>query len=148
MYSPGCRASAACSAVVPAFGTPITRKSGMDTGASRERDLYLTIPIRLVRNSHTGYPYPAGVRQSPRRSSPAAVRAGANLRHSGTVRTRPDAPSTLRRLAVPAGGGPERGGGEGGRAPEHAGGDEGSAQARLAPVEAAGRRPEGVEAPT
>src|ERR1700761_5420967 len=34
MYSPGCRASAACSAVVPALGAPITRKSGSATGAS------------------------------------------------------------------------------------------------------------------
>src|SRR5262249_41989614 len=36
MKSPGCRASVACSAVVPAFGAPITRKSGMDTGSLQE----------------------------------------------------------------------------------------------------------------
>src|SRR5580693_3628427 len=64
MKSRGCRASVACSAVVPAFGAPITRKSGMGTWASREDVLDLTITIRLVGYSCTGYPYPAAGLQS------------------------------------------------------------------------------------
>ena len=50
----------------------------MGTGASRGRNLYLTIPIRLVRNPRIGYPYPAG-RPSitvPEQIAAAASRAG------------------------------------------------------------------------
>jgi hypothetical protein len=63
--------------VVPAFGAPITRKSGIDTvppGA-----VNLTLPVSLVSNADFGYPYPGGREVTPSLPGAAEQAAGAGL---------------------------------------------------------------------
>src|ERR1700722_18087802 len=89
-YRPGCRESAACSAVVPALGTPATRKSGSAIVPLLRRECaafttFLVILISIVSQGQLDplrYPSPAEETTSPLathhrlRASRPARRAG------------------------------------------------------------------------
>src|SRR5712691_2792692 len=70
MYSDGCLASAACTAVVPAFGAPATKNPGRATVSPRglvgEQEALATIAIQLLAIWSLGAMYPrASVRHGP-----------------------------------------------------------------------------------
>src|SRR6202021_1616733 len=74
-YRPGCRESAACSAVVPALGTPATRKSGSAiVPPVRERAAFTTFLVILVSILGRVNPPDAASHHGPRKHGARCLR--------------------------------------------------------------------------